>query len=332
MLLSICVPSYNRFEDLKHLLYSINQAKSSDFDVYIIDNGSPTDFEDDILLDERFHFIKRKIAVPGPINIRTSLNYGDGKYRMLCLDKDYIDGRYLDLFITKLKSINSPCGYCLLSSDNDSGCFRENLAPIEDTIYRCGHPSGYFFRCDIVKKDEKLVDAFDKNSIFYNNPFISDLLYAVGLASGYESIYNGTLVIPESLDKAKETKSYTYSKENSNIYFFPVCKRKQFFLLLSHLKLLGIDEKKQQNIAERLFRRTMLDCTVNYRKIMRNQAICAHHGIEKKNITYREMIHEATLLSDEFMHKESIEFLRYKKIKMIILAWTEFFVKFIIKR
>lgn len=328
MLLSICIPSYNRFEELKKILCSISQASSADFDVFVIDNGSPLPFEDNVLLDKRFHFIKRKNVVPGPINLRTSLNYGDGKYRMLCLDKDYIDGRYLDSFIRKLEMINSPCGYCCLNSENDIGKFKVNDIPIEDSIYRCGHPSGYFFREDIVKKDDMTVEVFDKKSVFYNNPFLSDLLYAFGLFEGCEAVYDGKLIITETLEKAQRTMSYTYTSRNQNIYFVPECRRKQLSILLEHMRIVGIGKEKQIKIASKLVRRTMLDCTLQYKRIMKNQAICDHHGIETKNISFKEMLQEAKALSALFMSTSLTTLSGHKKGIMIVDAWVTFLIRF----
>lgn len=334
MLLSICIPSYNRFEELKKLLNSISQASSNDFDVFIIDNGSPLIFENEVLLDERFHLIRRKgkDVVPGPVNARTSLNYGDGKYRMLCLDKDYIDGRYLDSFISKLKTINPPCGYCVLNSNKELGEFNINDRPIEDTIYRCGHPSGYFFREDIVKKDAAAVDAFDKESVFYNNPFMPDLLYAFGLVDGNEAVYSGKLIVTESLEKAQRTKSYTYATQNKNIYFMPECKCQQFSIFLDHMRLVGISRGKQTKIISKLLRKTMLGCTLDYRSIMRNQAICDHHGIEKKEVSFKEMVQNAKKLSNLFKNMSLINLSRFKKVMMVTGAWILFIIKFIARK
>lgn len=40
MLLSICIPTYNRPENLKNCLNSISKQKSKDFEVCISDNAS----------------------------------------------------------------------------------------------------------------------------------------------------------------------------------------------------------------------------------------------------------------------------------------------------
>ena len=45
MVLSICIPSYNRLDELKKLLCSISKAKSDEFEVVVVDNGSSDDID-----------------------------------------------------------------------------------------------------------------------------------------------------------------------------------------------------------------------------------------------------------------------------------------------
>lgn len=317
MVLSICIPSYNRFDELRKLLFSISQCDSEEFNVYIVDNGSNDDISSIGDLDYRFKIIKRDAVVPGPVNIRTSLDYGDGNYVLLCLDKDFIDGGYLSIFIAQLKLIDVPCGYCCLDSSNSNGRIYINETDIENTIYRCGHPSGYFFRREIIEEATKEINPYDEDGVFYNNPFSVDLCYAYGLMKGFEGIYNGALVYPETLKKASITKSYTYSKSKNNIYFMPYCKREQFRIFISHLSLLKIENKKKISIIARLYQKTLRECTFVYRSIMTNKEICTHHGIECEQIGLIDLFKEAYKLSKYFTGME-IELLNRIDKTMII--------------
>lgn len=331
MLLTICIPSYNRFNELSQLLQSIVKARSKDFDVFVVDNGSKEEFDDAVLFDKRIHFIKRNEVVPGPINVRTCLDYGDGKYRLLCLDKDYIYGMYLDDFINKLKLINVPCGYCALNCTDNSGKFYINKKTIDKTIYRCGHPSGYFFCEDVIEKDNQLIDKFDINSIFFNNPFLLDLLYTTGLCFGNEAIYYGKLISPESLEKAKKTKSYTYTEKNNNIYFMPSFKKQQFLVWIRHMGLLDISPDKKIRVIRKLFKNTLLDCTLSYRRIMKEEAICSHYGIECRNITFEEIYSEARQFTNYFLEID-IGITRKRKLTMVLYAWLILIGKYILDK
>lgn len=327
-LLTICIPSYNRFDELRKLLNSISLSKSNDFNVYIVDNGSHYRFEDKILEDSRFVFVERRSVVPGPVNLRTSLEYGNGKYKMICLDKDYIIGEYLDNFLDKLRDIEVPCGYCQLNSDNIVGKFIINKSPLKYTIYRCGHPSGMFFRRDVIKEDSKIINWLDTKSIYYNNPFSLDLLYANGLLKGYEAIYNGSIIIPETKEKAAATKSYTYSEKGKKIYFFPECRIKQFDIFLCHMKLLKINNK--YDIIEQLFKKTLLESTIGFHDIMLNDPICKHHGLSTRKIGKYEILGYANNISIHFMNCDLLRIKKLIKMLIVIRAWCSFIPRFIL--
>lgn len=330
MVLSICIPSYNRFDELKKLLCSISKAKSDEFEVVVVDNGSSDDIDFIKTNDDRIRIIKREQTVPGPISCRTVLDYGNGKYCMLCLDKDYILGEYLDLFIEELKrNIGIPCGYCVLNSEMESGQFKIHK-DITKSIYRCGHPSGYFFRRDIIEKDGNFINHLNKNGIYYNNPFLLDILYAYGVTEGSEAIYNGRLVIPEKPEKCSNVKSYTYSKKNNNLYFMPEQRRKQLFIFLEHLESLNnIEDSCKVKIIDNLYRKTMYACTLGFRKIMSNKQLCNHHSIECKKINVRDMVREENTLSSIFFNKSIKNYKMFHKCKIIVFSKVYIWIKII---
>ena len=303
MILSICIPSYNRFDELRNLLNSISEAKSSEFNVFVLDNGSYENIFSLQKYDNRFNFIKRDKKVPGPVNVGTSLNYGDAKYVMLCLDKDFIVGECLDKFINIIKNENISCGYCQLNSKLENGRIIKRSGPIDELIYRCGHPSGYFFKKEIIELATQKLVPYDTTRPLYNNPFIPDLIYAYGVITGNEGVYNGKLIIPETLKKASEIKSYTYNLEDKNIYFMPECRRKQMFLFIYHLNSLEIDKKSKKKIVATLFKRTLYDCTLGYKHIMINEQICSHHSLNCEKISTNQLINEGKILTREFKNE-----------------------------
>ena len=62
MVLSICIPSYNRLDELKKLLCSISKAKSDEFEVVVVDNGSSDDIDFIKINDDRIRVIKRDLV------------------------------------------------------------------------------------------------------------------------------------------------------------------------------------------------------------------------------------------------------------------------------
>lgn len=291
MFLSICIPSYNRFEHIQKLLDSIFQAKSSDFNVIIVDNGSSKDvFEEIHCKDERLKIIKRDVIVKGPSNARLALDYAEGKYAMVCLDKDFIEGSNLDCFIELLrKSKGISCGYCELNSKSRDMKFL-NKTDIVDSIYRCGHPSGSFFINKGIRENTQELDLYNPDSLFYDNPFLTDLLYAKFLLKGKQAIFQGKLVSTETLKRAANNKSHSYSTLENNIYFMPQNRKKQFNILIEHLMLLGINTENYHKIVDKIIYKTFREVSIDFIKIMKNTNICLHHGIKPKQITKTEAL------------------------------------------
>ena len=62
MLLSICIPSYNRFEKLDKTIREILRAETKKFEIVIVDNCSPRNIEEYITCidDPRVRIVKRK--------------------------------------------------------------------------------------------------------------------------------------------------------------------------------------------------------------------------------------------------------------------------------
>lgn len=337
MLLSICIPSYNRFDELNKLLKSISKAGSQDFNVFVVDNGSKEDILSHIKSNDcRIHIIKREKPVPGGTSCRTCLDYGDGEYRMLCLDKDYIVGEYLDAFIRLLgQNQNVSCGYCIFHSTKLQGVFQTKRNEILTSIYKGRHPSGYFIRKDVIEADRNMIKAYDENSLFYNNAFLPDLLYAQGLIMGDEAVYDGVLVEPEKAEKAKQTKSYTYSVAKNNIYFFPEGRRKQFEVFCEHLKLLNLEKSIYEKIIIHLYQKTLANCTFIFRNTMKNEAICQHHGISCKKIGIKQIREQRKLFENFFLYKSKVDLSNKQKLKIMKsgrLIMLKGYLKIILKK
>ena len=111
IVLSICIPSYNRFYNLEKCVHSVLSSKSNEFEIVIVDNQSPKNINETLnFYDSRLRIVNRTESVDGKLNVGNCVYYSKGKYTMLCLDKDRVDGRYIDEFIEALKSDDSICG------------------------------------------------------------------------------------------------------------------------------------------------------------------------------------------------------------------------------
>ena len=288
MFLSVCIPSYNRFEHLNKMLQSLQKAKSKEFDIIIVDNGSPLDINQEVkIVDNRIKIIKRENVVPGPTNVALALDYADGEFVLLCLDKDLILGEYLDTFIDQLKKHSGvACGYCVLNSKIENSKF-EISENIEDNMFRCGHPSGTFFKRSYIVGESEKMGLLNPSAVYYNNPYLIDLFYARCLCRGKQARFTGKLMRTETAECAAKQKSYSYSETKRNIYFTPANRMKQFWVFVAQMEELELSQAACRQIMNRLLGQTMRNITLGYKEIMNDVAICAHHGIETVSINKR---------------------------------------------
>lgn len=327
MLLSICIPSYNRLDKLQKLLNSISASKSNDFDVFVVDNCSDFNLNDIKISDHRIKLVRRKEQVNGIVSWRSSLEYGDGKFIMLCLDKDFIFGEYLDRFLSELKTKNVKCGFCVPNSSDLENGLEINNQDISKSIYRCIQPSGYFVEKDVLEQDAKENDIYNESSLFYANPFGLDLAYARALTYGDEAIYKGKLIGNETLEDAAKTKSFTYSAKNNNIYFFPENRIKQLNIFIENASKLTLLKADFNNIIKRLFSKTLLEVTIGLRSVMKNKEICEHHRLETRNVSLKEMIHYGNSLSKWFLKKDIKGISKLKKNLYVLRGWVYLLAK-----
>lgn len=283
MLLSICIPSYNRFEKLKATINQILLCKSNDFEILVIDNCSPENINNYLkdINDSRLRIINRDKPIDGKLNVSLSVTYSDAIFSMILLDKDIIDGKYLASFISTLKKNDYVTGgFC--AQNKKSG--KMGNARLEDSIekvgYMCRHPSGYFFKNEIIKKM-----YIEEKSKFFSNPFSPDILFTECVASGKVLYYDSPLILLETREECKNCKSITYIDENK-VYFSPIQRFSEMNIFYSHLKQLRLDAITYKKMVNRLYLSTLNQVTIEYKGIMSDDVACAHHAIKKRKITY----------------------------------------------
>ncbi|WP_196604825.1 glycosyltransferase [Pectinatus haikarae] len=324
MLLSICIPTYNRHDKLKKTLIDILQAKSQDFEIFVLDNQSAYNINDAINIDDSRLKVKiRNDSVSGPKNCLDCLTYGTGRFVMLLLDKDLITGKQLDYFIFILNSYSYICGgYCLQNrykSTKKINIIDKEEEKIKKFGYPCRHPSGYFFRKDCL--NDVYQECNKGNIQVDNNAFIFDFFQTSISTKGDMMIYDAPLLYTETLEDAQRTKSYTYSSEKNNLYFVPNERLRYFDLFLSHLKTLDMQILIQKKLLHILYSRLLIDITIVYRDIMRNKAICKHNSIESYEVSCNEMLH---LLLKAMSHFLSMNVLSISDEEKFLLIKTSF--------
>ena len=290
MILSICIPSYDRFEKLKETVENILKAKSDEFEVVIVDNCSPKNIYDYISFDDhRLKIIKRDTHVCGERSVGDSILYGRGEYSLLLLDKDTIIGEKLDFFIEALKSNNVMGGYCKINSN-------ENTIEIveKNTIKRFGylsnHPSGNFYKIDEVR------EYINSKALYLEkDPFCYAIYSAYCASRGKMMYYNKPCVCSKLSDLSSDDLrgSIAYNKKRGNIYYFPQNRISEFKTYISCLNEIKMERNERIDICISLYERTLKYVTIDFRKIMSNQDICRHYHHKTEKISFFKMIRYA---------------------------------------
>lgn len=318
ILLSICIPTYNRISRTSKLVEDILSYKGNDIEVIVADNCSSDETE--VILnnikDNRFKYIRNKSNIGGMPNILNSLNYGSGRFVFLCLDKDRVLPENISLFIKRLKGLNAIIGQCSLNSTEylDDKVYEEGLESLLNIAYVSEHPSGLFIKNSALKQKTFIQDIVNKYQTF---AFLPELLKAEVVILGKAARINMPFVITETLEECEEEVSHTYKGEN--IYFFPKNIVNTFNVYLENLSTLNIDKKDKLIVVERIFLSLLIASTLGYKSIMKNRSICRHHGINTKNVGLFELLKNNYIFSKVFI-TSSLSMNVFAKFRICIIA------------
>lgn len=318
LILSICIPSYNRFQALQRNLDSILKSKSNLFEVVIVDNCSPTDIYTELnVMDSRVRIIKRKEPVYGPRNVGECLAYAKGKYALLCLDKDYVNGEYLDNFIQCLQKYSDICGgYCgqdwgISIQCGDCIIYKENT--LEEFAYLSKHPSGDFYRLDCIRS---LFN--DLSNPLFDDSFCFDLLLTECASRGKMMKFTTSLITVESREDSLKKKSLSFSKAANNLFFFPANRIQQFNVFCKHLATLGCNDESKWEVIPILYRRTLCQTTIEFRACMRDLMVCTHYQIALRKVSLTEMIKWWWVFNKDFLNNSICSIALKKKLSIIV--------------
>ena len=319
--LSICIPSYNRFERLKKTIFNILKCKSDDFEIVVVDNCSSSDISKVINVeDKRLKIIKRDKPVDGTTNVNTCIMYGKGKYSLLLLDKDIIIGDKLSEFIETLNRNDVFGGYCVINSNaNNEEIYTENA--LEKFGFLSKHPSGNFYKMDMLKNYVN-----QKREKILLNPFGFDIWLTYCAQLGNMLLYDRPL-IESSLSKIdkNDKKSFTYSVKNDNIYYFPKNRIEQFMMYFECLFSYKIGRLRKIKNVFKLYYRTLGQISIQYKSIMADEKVCSHYGHNTKHVTMKEINENIFRLRKKFL-KEKNSGMKYIE-KFIVILISELLVK-----
>lgn len=291
ILLSICIPTYNRLDILKKNVEDLLKCENDKFEIVILDNCSDDDTFNFFTSynDSRVRIIKNDFNVGGIKNPIKALTMGTGIYSMLLLDKDRIEFNYLSTFIEFLEQNSKlALGYCELNKSNDKlNIFANYISSSKNETflrfaYQARHPSGIFFNSTLYK-DDFIVDEILKDN-FEVFGFYFDLISANISLLGSGAIYNNSLVFTEPPELAAEKKTLTYNKDN--IFFSPKNRYIQYKKYMSHLKSLKLGYFFKLKLKLRLKKQGLYFLTKGYFNSINYSEALSHYNLKKSDFSY----------------------------------------------
>jgi glycosyltransferase involved in cell wall biosynthesis len=303
--LSITIPTYNRANKVVELVENILQYFEDDIEVIVIDNKSidSTILDLSKIKDRRLIVIENEINIGSMPNIIKSLKFGNGKYLMLCLDKDWIDFQNLGKLIFQLKLDELAFGSIELNCERylESLSYTKGINSIQETGYKSQHPSGLIINREILFRHNILEKISNFSSLF---PFYPDLIKSELSLLGNSKIFRFPLIITESLEDCKSVNSHTYL--NDNIYFSPIKIIERFNVFILHIFSLDLNIYQKKKIVSKIFYRYLFASTIDYKNVLVDESICFHHNILPRVITKRELLfiinsYNSNLLKNKFI-------------------------------
>ncbi|KQS93206.1 glycosyltransferase [Chryseobacterium sp. Leaf394] len=329
VILSICIPTYNRVEKTVGLVKSILTYKEMDIEVVVLDNCSSDNTQNALnaISDTRFVYRRNDRNIGGMPNILKSLTYGSGKYVMLCLDKDSISAEHLNVFINKIKNTKIVAGHCSLNSTDYGNdiIYGKGFESILSFAYNSEHPSGIFILNRVLKSNSLINKIIEDYGTF---AFLPELLKAEVVLSGHAARINMPLVYTETKDECAVAVSHTYKGEN--IYFLPSNIINTFNIYLNHISSLNLTTESKSVIINKIYNSLLLGSTLEYKNIMMDRSICSHHGLVPRKIKKKELLGIIFNFNKNFFSKKNPNNLVWK-LKVVFISNLKLVFKILIK-
>lgn len=288
LLLSICIPTYNRYSKLHPMLMQLLSCERKDFEIVIQDNCSTdgTRYIKNDIDDERVRLIENPVNIGGIINGYGALLDARGKYCMICLDKDCVTGTRLSAFMKTLESMpNVKYGLCDLNTDaeNDNQLFVTQKECFDFFAYRSRHPSGMFWRTELLKSCTVPQKILGSKAVF---GFFTELIFAECVSKdGNGLFYRKPLLVTETPEESAKKKTLTYDK--TQIFFFPKNRIYEFKVYLGQLQSLKLKNKTISWL--KVFKRGLVVSTLGFRSVMQDSFHLEHYGIASRHVSFFEL-------------------------------------------
>jgi glycosyltransferase involved in cell wall biosynthesis len=302
-LISFCIATFNRGEKVHKLVNNILNFSGDEIEVIVSDNCSTDNTR--LLLssikDSRFLFIENEVNKGPLINGLMALSSAKATYAFICLDKDWFDYRSIERLIARLyEDADVVYGNCSLNlaEEGPDIIYEKGFPSLVNMAYKSQHPSGIFYNTTIFKS-LSLVRKVPIELLKY--AFYVDLLNAEMSMYGKTRLINLPAFYTETKDEAKKIPSLTYAGED--LFFSPTKRIEQFNISVESLQRFELTKKDFNKLISILFNRSLMASTFEYKKILSDDALCAHYCISVEKVRFLELWKTYFLFSLNFLNK-----------------------------
>lgn len=283
--LSICIPTYNRGNELYEKIQKILRCSSDAFDIIVLDNCSPDGTYEKLakIHDSRLKLYQNESNIGGILNPLKVVTYSDGLYSLMMLDKDELNESYLETFIAFLQTVDVSHGFCRLDLTDMSGAencfFKTGTESVINTAFLSLHPTGMFWKTELYKASKELAAIFENPVTF---GFYFELINCeLSVTSDLDSvIYNNTLVHMTGYSKGDITLTYN----RKNCFSLPKMRCKEFKWYINYAVSCGCNNL---NDGHKIFAECFCHCIGSIfasRKLRYDPVVMRHYHLKKSDL------------------------------------------------
>lgn len=288
IILSICIPTYNRGEITINLVKELLLCKDSRFEIVVLDNSSTDGSYEELLSikNSKLKIFRNNENIGSSPNVVKSILFAEGKYSIVCLDKDRLLIDKLPDLIDYFDKSNYIMGRCKLFSTIESPniILKNGVKSLITMAFSDTHPTGHFYKTTVYKDSEKVHQIIQTNDQF---GFYFELINAKIALQDSAVIINSIYFDTESEENRKKFKSMSFA--GKNIYFDPKGCKARFIRYYEELYQLNLPFIIRNYITIILFYRYLNSAIFNYKKIMMNNELCEHYCIPSKYVSKSNM-------------------------------------------
>lgn len=293
-LLSIVIPSYNRYARLTATVKEMLTAKSNDFEIVVVDNVSPNIPEEFLSIkDERLRLVKRKEAIYGPINQSRCHEFSEGLFSFIVLDKDRFPGEYIDEFLEALNKYKDKIvgGRCQLNQKQNKETKIVSNKPLLSFGY-LDHPTGCFYKTDILKD-------FIKNGPveMINMTYVFDIYLMYCASKGSMMYYDKKSVYTSTPEDISKEKTLSFFAKDDSLHFSPKNKINDFVKFKELIDSFNLERNYYDEVLQAIYNDAILRLTFWYKMILESESLCIHYNVKQRIVRKDEMLNNIKLLN-----------------------------------